>query len=442
MTSRSIYALLDCNNFYASCERVFNPRLEGHPVIVLSNNDGCVIARSNEAKALGIKMGQPVQEIQPLVRRHAIAVFSSNYPLYADLSRRVLDCLARFSPEVEIYSIDEAFFSLTGLVLAADRLDYLREIRTTVRNWTSIPVSIGVAPTKTLAKIANGRAKKDPQLGGVFDLTVYSEAELDQLLAGIEVEEVWGIGPRRATFLRQQGILSALDLKQAPDHWVRHHLTICGLRTVYELRGVSCLPLEKAPPAKKAIVSSRSFGRKVTRLEDLREAVAAYLSRAAEKLRAQNSVAGMLQVFIHTNTFHPGEPQYANASIFCLPIPTNYTPDLVKYAHFGLEKIYRAGYQYHKAGVMLTEIVPAERVQLRLFNPRRDRILQSSPEQQLEERDQQQRLMQAIDGLNQKWGRETVRLASSGLERNWRGRQAQVSKRYTTRWNELLIVKA
>ena len=277
-----LFALADCNNFYASCERVFNPKLAGRPAIVLSNNDGCVVARSNEAKALGIAMGVPAFQIRHLIRKHDVQVFSSNYALYGDLSQRVMETLQQFSPEVEVYSIDEAFLNLSGFT-NINLTDYGRRIRATVKQWTGIPVSVGIAETKTLAKIANHVAKRTEGTDGVFDFTAWPDR--DSVLARVLVEEVWGIGPNYARLLTQHGITTALGLRDADDHWIQKQMGVVGLRTVHELRGISCLPLEQCPPPKQGITCSRSFGRPVTTLAEMREAVAAYTARAAEKLR-------------------------------------------------------------------------------------------------------------------------------------------------------------
>jgi DNA polymerase V len=285
-----VYSLIDCNNFYVSCERVFNPKLEGKPVIVLSNNDGCVIARSNESKALGIGMGVPVFKCKDLIKKHKIQVYSSNYTLYADMSQRVMDTLAQFTSDVEVYSIDEAFLSLSEF-MSLNLTEYARDIRSTVKRWTGIPVSIGIGSTKTLAKVANKLSKRNPQYGGVFDIT--SHTQMNELLEQIRVEDIWGIGRQYTKLLNQNGIYTALQLKNASDTWIRKHMSVSGLRTVWELRGISCIPLEEAPPSKKAIISSRSFGRPVESLEELKEAIASYISRASEKLRAQQSVTSV-----------------------------------------------------------------------------------------------------------------------------------------------------
>ncbi len=425
------FGLVDCNNFYVSCERVFNPRLEERPVVVLSNNDGCIIARSNESKALGFKMGQPFFQARPLILKHDVAVYSSNYTLYADFSSRVMNVLASFGHDLEIYSIDEAFLTLDGLADPADRLRLARQMRETVKRWTGIPVSVGFGPTKTLAKLANERAKKDPQYEGILDLATLSERAQDELLASLDVAVVWGIGSRRAEFLRQHGILSVFDLKWADDQWIKQHLTIVGLRTVYELRGISCLPLEGVPPPRKAIASSKSFGSPVESLAELREAVASYVSRAAEKLRSQGSQAGHLNVFIRTSHFSKTGQPYANSASIALPTPTAYTPHLVSYALHGLESIYRPGYSYAKAGIMLTDITPASAAQLDLWGEATPHSLA-----------RQERLMTALDGINRRWGRGTLRLGAAGIAQPWQARHANVSARSTTRWDELLTVRA
>lgn len=427
--SKPIFALADCNNFYVSCERAFNPKLEGKPVVVLSNNDGCLIARSNEAKKLpGLKMGTPVFKVAEILQAHQVEIYSSNYALYASMSNRVMSSLAHFAPEMEIYSIDEAFLSLAGFT-SLNLTEYCRTIKQKIRQWTGIPLSIGVAQTKTLAKVANHQAKQDSRLEGVLDLTSYSQSELDELLSKLGVEELWSIGSRRAECLHQHGIMSAYDLKYANDQWLKKHLSITGLRTAWELRGISCLPLELAPPPKKAICCSKSFGRPVESLIDLKEAVATYVSRAAEKLREQSSKAAMLQVFVRTNLFNPKQPAYTNSLSLPLSAPTAYTPELVSRAIYGLEKIYRPGYTYHKAGVLLTNLSRPGQTQLNLFR-----------ESGYHEREQ--KLMEAIDHINRKAGCNTIRVAASGLQQSWQMRRSKLSPRYTSSWQELLTVYA
>jgi len=419
----SLFALLDCNNFYVSCERLFNPRLEGRPVVVLSNNDGCIIARSNEAKALGIKMGEPFFKCRGLIAAHQVQVFSSNYPLYGDLSQRVMDVLCQLEPEVEVYSIDEAFFRLPQ-ANQESLLENGRNIRTTVKKQVGIPVSIGFGPTKTLAKIANRIAKKFPEHGGVF---VLPDQGLDALLATIEVGDVWGIGPRQSRKLFACGIRTALDLKNGNDTWLRKHLTVTGLRTAMELRGISCLPLEESPPTRKSVTSSRSFGQPVTDLAWLREALSSYIAIAAEKLRVEDLKTGCVQVYLTTNRFREGEPQYANSKTITLPIHTSSTLDLIHYADEVLQQLYRPGYAYKKVGVVLIDLVSASHVQAHLF---------------LTPPKGQEALMGAMDQINRRWGRDTLHSAASGFLRPWKNRQERKSPSYTTSWQELPVVKA
>jgi DNA polymerase V len=406
-----------------SCERVFRPDLWEKPVVVLSNNDGNIIARSNEAKALGIAMGEPYFKVEAFLKRHNVTVFSSNYTLYGDMSHRVMDIIQRLEPEVEVYSIDEAFISMPigkGPALT----EHGREIRTFVKRSTGIPVSIGFATTKTLAKIANRLAKKNPGYGGVFDLTAVNS--VDDLLAKIDVGDIWGIGPQNRKKLNRKGIYTALHLKNADDDWVRKQLTITGLRTVWELRGIPCISLEEAPAPKKGIITSKSFGHSVGSHEELREAVATYMTRAAEKLRAQHSIANSLQVFITTNRFKPEEPQYANSLMVTLPEPTASTAVLIRYALRCLQALYRSGYEYKKAGVMLTEIVSETHRQQNLF------VQEPSDA----------KLMQALDHINRKWGSNAVQYACAGIEKPWTFKRVQLSQAYTTSWDHLPVVKA
>ena len=345
-------------------------RLRKKPVVVLSNNDGCVIARSNEAKALGIKMGAPFFQNRELFKKNSVRFFSSNYSLYGDMSCRVMTTLQQFTPDLEIYSIDEAFFSLDGF---SDLTRYGRRIRKTVKQHTGIPVSIGIAPTKTLAKVANKIAKKNLSLQGVLDLAEVED--LDSLLETVAVEDIWGVGCRYAAMLNRHGITNACQLKNADDAFIQKTMTIVGLRTVHELRGEPCIELEQSPPPKKAIGSSRSFGKPVEELEELLESVSDYVSRAAEKLRTQNSAAATVQVYLTTNRFK-NEPQYANYISCTLPTPTAYTPDLIACAQACLKAIYRKGYRYKKTGILLTGLTPANGLQLNLFAERTGAISQ------------------------------------------------------------------
>jgi len=405
-------ALIDCNAFYVSCERVFNPSLEGKPVIVLSNNDGCVVARSPEAKALGIKMGAPLFELQAVIRQHQIQVYSSNYTLYGDMSARVMEVLADFTPTLEVYSIDEAFMELDRF--AQDFNHYGQA----VKQWTGIPVSVGIATTKTLAKIANDLAKQSNS--GVFDLT----QEVEAVLSAIAVEEVWGIGRRYAQSLQAQGITTALQLQQVEPRWARQKYSVVMERLVRELRGQSCLPLELLPPQRKSLMVSRSFGQSVTTLEHLKEAIATYTSRAAEKLRRHQLTASSLQVFASASRFceHP----YSKAVMVSLPVATSDTRELLSYTLRCAERLYHSGVEFKRAGVLLLNLVPVTQRQMSLFDPC--------------DRDRDERLMQAIDQLNQRFGAGTVKFGATGFEQPWQMKAAKLSSRYTTRWEECAIV--
>jgi len=417
-----VYALVDCNNFYVSCERVFDPSLKGRPVIVLSNNDGNAVALSNEAKALGIPFGAPYFSLARAIGKYRIAVRSSNYSLYGDMSRRVMDVLSACAPEMEIYSIDEAFLFLGGI---SGVTGLGRAIREQVLAWTGIPVSVGIASSKTLAKLASRVAKKDPALGGVFNI---AEALTDEVLASVRVEDVWGVGRQYKALLNGRGIRTALQLRDAPERWVKKNMTICGLRTVMELRGIPCIPLEDTPQPKKAIVSSRSFGRPVETLCEMQEAVASYVTRAAEKLRAQRGLARSMIVFIGTNPFRESDPQYSNGISCGFPVPLSYTPHMIRYGLRMIERIYRPGYRYKKAGVVIPDIVPEGERQLSLFHPPPDPA--------------RARLMETVDRLNREMGRGAVRFAAEGCGRAWSMRRSFLSPRYTTRWDEIAVVNA
>jgi DNA polymerase V len=422
--AQPIFALADANNFYVSCERVFRPSLEGRPVVVLSNNDGCVIARSNEAKALGLAMGDPYHLNQEKLTAHGVVVFSSNYALYGDMSRRVMDTLADHTPEIELYSIDEAFLNLAGFERRG-LVDYARLIRATVKRDTGIPVSIGIGPTKTLAKVANHLAKAQPETGGVYELT---EAEVDRALASIEVGEVWGVGPRWATWLEEQGIVTALDLKRADPKAIRRKMTVVGERLVHELNGRSCLPLELVAPPRQGLTVSRSFGQTLTALRPITDALVAFVGRAGEKLRRQSLMAGQVLVFVTTNRFSATQPFYANSATVTLPYSTDFTPDLVEAAVQLLERLYRPGFHYQTCGVMLLDLSPVTRVQADLFDTR--------------DRTREAWLVRALDSLNADYGARTVRVGNVGGKRPaWAMRQAFRSPRYTTNWRELPVVR-
>ncbi|BDQ34033.1 Y-family DNA polymerase [Pseudodesulfovibrio portus] len=418
------YALIDCNNFYASCERAFRPELRKRPVVVLSNNDGCIIARSNEAKDLGVPMGKPYFKCRNMLERNGVAVFSSNYALYGDLSARVMRVLTRFCPEVEIYSIDEAFCDLTGVPGGAEAFG--RRLRATVFRWTGIPVSVGIAPTKTLAKLANRFAKKQPRCRGVFDLS--ASPDPDRVLKWTEVGDVWGIGPRHARRLRKLGVNNALEFRGLKRDWVKKRMTIAGLHTLLELRGWPCFDFADGPVDKKTIVSSRSFGHPVTRLDHLLEAAAQYTTRAAEKLRRQNAVTSNILVFLQTNTFKLGEPQHSGTRSVPLPVATSHTPTLIRAACAAMESIFKDGYSYKKCGVMLSGLEPEHSRWLSL--------LALPPAH----RPDHKPLMQAVDSCNSRWGRDTVSFAASGTRRSWKMKREMMSPRYTTVWDEILRV--
>jgi DNA polymerase V len=421
---KTVFALVDCNNFYVSCERVFDPSLEHRPVVVLSNNDGCVVARSNEAKALGIQMGTPFFKCRDLIRKNSGKVFSSNYSLYADMSQRVMRTLEQFTPDFEIYSIDEAFLEFRAEDLFS--LEQLgRRIKNTIRQHTGIPISIGIGQTKTLAKIANKIAKQSAS--GTFDITDHPDTDI--LLESIPCNDVWGVGMQYEKLLKLNGILTARNLKYADDAWLRKKMTVMGLRTVWELRGISCIPLEMATLSKKGICSSRSFGKPVETLNELAEALADYTAIAAEKLRKQRSVAPILQVYLSTNRFKP-EPQYSAHITYKLPEATAYTPELVRYATACLGKIYRPGYQYKKVSIFFAGIQPQKYLQPNLFPVTRNTFAQKS------------RFMNAVDSINGRWGSNTAQFAAAGIKKSWRMRRQYTSQHYTTRWSDLPVVKA
>lgn len=422
---QALYALIDCNHFYVSCERAFRPELEGIPVGILSNNDGCIVALSPELKDLGVRRGVPYFKIKHLQKKHNITIFSSNYALYGDMSFRVMSLLSRFSPEVEIYSIDEAFLSLSGLAIS-DLNAYGQRLRDTIRQCTGIPVSVGIAPTKTLTKVANKIAKKDKIEEGVFILN--DPQTLESILQQTPVDDIWGIGNRYASMLKKAGIENALQLAQQPNNWIRRNMTIVGLKTVEELRGNPCLDLELIDEPRKGIVSSRSFGKSVSEKDEIHEAAAAYCLKALDKLRQQNSLARRILVFLTTNPFK-NEPQYANYREMKLTGYSAYPPDFIKIAGQVLDDIYREGYQYKKVGIMLTDIIPEDDAPRDLFET-------SYPE------DRRAQIMHCMDRINHKWGSGAITFAGAGIMQNWQMRRKMLSPRYTTCWRELLKVKA
>lgn len=425
-----VFALVDCNNFYASCEKMFDPTLKDKPVVVLSNNDGCVVARSAEVKALGIPMGVPWFKIQQEAKRYGIVAFSSNYALYADMSNRVVEILASFSPSIEVYSIDESFLELSGFERFGYH-DYGQTMRQQIADWLGLAVCVGIGPTKTLAKLANHCAKK--QLAGdagVCDFTAMTPEELSRLFANIEVGEVWGVGHKINEKLAAMGIHTVKQLRDADAETLRNRFSVVLERTVRELRGVSCLDLEAVVPDKQQIMSSRSFGTLVYELVDLEEAVASYVSRAAEKLRSQDSLAGAIQVYIRTNVFKPEVPQYQRAMTVPLPEASSDTRVLTNWALRALRRIYRAGYGYHKAGITLLEIVPRMNQQFSLFVP------------SLRASSRDDRLMATLDAINGRYGRGALRVAAEGVAKTWQMRRGNLSPRYTTDWDGVATVAA
>lgn len=419
-------ALIDANNFYCSCERAFNPKLWNKPVVVLSNNDGCVVSRSNEAKALGIRMAVPAFQVEEIIRRHDVQVFSSNYELYGDLSHRMMNLLEEASPEVERYSIDEAFVRLEARDYR--ELDVLgREIRTQVNRQLGIPVSVGIAETKTLAKIAAHHAKSLPELDGVFNLSD-SPPLREAALRRTPVDEVWGIGRRLSDMLARHKFETAYDLTQAQDAWIRAKMHITGLRLVHELRGIACLGLDDNPAPKRCIASTRSFGDMIDGKEDMKAALGLFITRAGEKLRQEGLAAGAITVFIKTNRYsRKGEPYSATASLALAPM-TNVTNELQAAAFQILDDIFIEGFWYKKAGVYLSDLRPAENLPGRLWNN--------------EQHERMRALMGQIDRVNQRYGRETVQCGIFNSDGKWRMKLAHRSPRYTTRWDELLTVEA
>ena len=419
-----IIALADCNSFFVSCEKAFNPALARKPVVVLSGNDACVVSRSPEAKEIGIQMQAMGTAIKALVDSKGLYIFSHNPALYRDMSRRVMQTLAHFCPVVEVYSVDEAFLDLTGF-RHLDLLDYGKQMRQTVDQWTGIPVSIGIAPTKTLAKIANHLAKADPTTGGVVDLT--DNSNLARILAEIPVGQVWGIGRQTAEKLQSRGIRTALQLQQADSNWIRRKFNVVVLRTVLELGGMACLPVETTSDPRQGMMVTRCFGRPVTELEEMKQAIATHTSRLAEKLRQEGLAAQQLIISMRTNRY-AATPQYEAAQEVPLQTPSNRTDILLSVALPAAVSIFQSGYQYYKAGVSAPILVEANAVQPSLFDP--------SPDEN------GQRLMQVMDQINRRFGSGQIKYAAVGLKQEWKSRVAYPSQRYTTCWDELPIVQA
>lgn len=415
-------ALVDCNNFYVSCERLFRPDLKTTPVVVLSNNDGCVVSRSNEAKAVGIKMGQPWFECKELAEAHGVLALSSNYALYADLSNRVMNTLRSYSPLAEVYSIDECFVDLTGMPKLRDTSYQMRE---QVMQWTGIPVCVGIGPTKTLAKLANHIAKKHPRSKGIFNYNDLTEAQQTRLLSQIAVDEVWGIGLRLSKRLTAHQIHTVQDLRAAHTPTLRAEFGVVVEKTQRELQGIACVDLQDHVPAKQQILSSRSFGKPVTELAVLQDALSVFSATASEKLRAQNSHAGLIQVYLRTNWFREDQKQYCPSMAVPLPMPTNDSLVINRWVQHIAELLWRDGYKYKKAGIMLGDISHIRVLQADLLEP----VVTSDT-----------KLMRAIDGLNSRFGRGTIKVSSAGLHAEWGMRQERKSPSYTTDWDAVPAV--
>ncbi len=425
--SSSLIALLDCNNFYASCERVFDPALRNKPVIVLSNNDGCVIARSNEAKKLGIPMGAPVFQYRDVIHAHKVIMRSSNFTLYGDMSNRVMKTIYVFCDNIEIYSIDEAFISLEGYDTAT-AVERMKALKKTIEQWTGIPVSVGISQTKTLAKIASHKAKKDPDTGGVCLLDAEDKEKLKSLLAELPVKEVWGIGYRTTRFLENRYIRTALDLVEKPDEWIRKNMTIAGLKTVWELRGKACLSSHNED-THKSILCSRSFSKAIMNKAELFSALAQYLARACEKLRDQHSVAHTATIFIASSRFLDAQERYSNSYTISLSGGSNAPPDFLLPMREALDQIYKSGYGYKRAGVVLSGMVPEKGRQMSLV----DNAVALEKKREV---------LASYDRINRKFGRGTLQFASLLGKNKLTHRDPEyTSPRYTTKLEEVLKVR-
>lgn len=427
MSQHTLIALVDCNNFYVSCQRVFRPDLHNKPVAVLSNNDGCIIARSQEVKDLGIKMATPVHQVQDLINRHNIQLFSSNYALYADMSRRVMQTLEPFAPNVEVYSIDESFLDLTG-VCSQNPNTYAQHIKTTVTGSTGIPVCIGIGPTKTLAKLANYAAKKWHKTGGVLDLS--DPIRRNKLMRLVPVNEIWGIGRQTTKRLQVMGIHTAYELATQPVELIQTQFNIVVARTVMELNGIPCLSLDDIPTDKQQIVCSRSFKRRLTEFNPLADALVSFCSRAAEKLRQQQSVTRSISVFIRTAPHNTDEPQYQRTIHSQLRQATSDTRQIITIAKRLLKTIYKSGYRYQKCGIQLGDIQAESKLnQTDLFDLSGHENIQTSDQ-----------LMSTIDKINQRFPK-ALTLSTTGIHKNWQSPAKYLSPCYTTHWDELVQVK-
>ena len=415
-TKKNKIALVDCNSFYVSCERLFNPKIQKKAVVVLSNNDGCVISRSREAKDLGIKMGEPYFKVKELVKKNKVEVYSSNYALYGDISRRVMKVLKTFSPKVEIYSIDEAFIDLS-FIDEKGAEDYGREIRSRVLKWTGIPTSVGIASTKTLSKVANHIAKKEK--AGV----IYLNTNIDEKLKKFPIEDVWGVGKQLSKFYHKNNISNAYDLKNVSNTWVKKGTNVLGAKTAMELRGIPCIDLQIDQEKRKNCCVSRSFGRKVKDLSELEESVITHCLNAAEKIRADDQIAKTITVFIRTSPFDKNRRYYSNSKTIDLAIPTSNSIELIKNAVRALTDIYKYGYAYQKAGIILSGLKDANQNDQNLLTP----LLENKSK----------KLMKAIDYTNTKYGRYAISIAQAGLSKGWKMRREHSSKIDTASFDSL-----
>ena len=418
-----MFALIDCNNFYVSCERVFNPTLNKKPVVVLSNNDGCAISRSNEAKVLGIPMGAPVFKYEKLFKKNDVRVFSSNFPLYGDMSNRVMSILSKFTPNIEVYSIDEAFLKFEGF--NCDLESYCNEIKNTVLKWTGIPISIGLAPTKALAKVANRIAKKFPEITNEIYL-IDSNKKKENALKWLKIEDVWGIGFKHAERLKNIKVNNAYNFINLEDNWVRKNMSVVGVRLKKELEGKSVLDLEEVRPPKKAIATTRSFEKTITDYEKIKERISTFAICCAEKLRSQNSNCNSIYVFVRSNKFQKNKPQYRNGILMTIPFSTNSNMIISKYAIEGLKKIFRKGINYKKAGTIVMGLDSSKSYQLNMFE---------------NENPKHKYLMKIIDFIQKKEGQSKIKLASQDLKKRWKMKQERLSPNYTCKINEIIKVK-
>lgn len=417
-------ALIDCNNFYASCERLFNPSLAKRPIIVLSNNDGCVVARSDEAKALGIEMGTPAFMIQELIDQHKVCVFSSNYTLYGDLSDRVMSTIANFGDRVEVYSIDEAFLDLTTF-RHHHLSDYARKIRTSVIKNIGIPVSVGIGPSKTLAKMANRFTKKTKKHVGFHCLD--TPEKIKEVLQYTEVKDIWGVGTQYAKLLTRNGFKTAWDFSNAPEEWVRKNMAVVGQRMYNELKGTPCISWEEVPPKKKMIGVARGFGKLLTEKQDVLEALSNYIALVASKLRAEQQATNAFHIFLQTNPHRQHDRQYFRSLTVQMPVATNSTPELLQYAHKAFNHIFRTGYNYNRTGFLAMELVPENQVQYGMF----DSV----------NRERDSKLMKALDSINRSFGKNAVRFALQGYGNKWTLKQMKLSPCYTTRIQDVMTIK-